>query len=210
MYTIKHYVFIQLKVLLMVEQKEMSIDEVVDRIVSLNDGLGQFWTEAEGWAPIEAAHLLSKSRLDWQVSLSVCLKIWLSEPLPENENGRLILAWTNLGSLVEGTMKLFLSIFYKDYKDDVEAIKKKGKLIDIDGLQLESMRQFFRKKIWGEEWDMWILHIQQRRNAIHAYKNRNIGNFNEFFDDVRRYLEFIRYLNNRLPYPDDVFVLREF
>ncbi len=171
--------------------------------------LRQFWTKADGWAPIEAAQLLSKSRLDWQVSLSICLKIWVSEPLPDDENGRLILAWANLGSLVEGTMKLLLSVFYKAYRDDVEAIKKKGKLMDPDDLQLESMRQFFRKRIWGEEWDVWIQHIQQRRNAIHSYKNRDIGTFTEFCDDIRKYLEFIRHINSRLPYPDDIFVPRE-
>lgn len=192
----------------MVELKEMSIVEVMDRIVTLNDDLRQFWTKADGWAPIEAAELLSKSRLDWQVSLSICLKIWASEPLPDDENGRLILAWANLGSLVEGTMKLFLSVFYKNYKKDVEAIKN-GKLMEPDGLRLESMRQFFRKRIYGEEWNIWIQHIQQRRNAIHAYKNRDIGTFTEFFDDVRRYLEFIRYINSRLPYPDYMSVSRE-
>ena len=195
--------------MVIVELKDMSIVEVMNRIVTLNDGLRQFWTKADGWAPIEAAQLLSKSRLDWQVSLSICLKIWVSEPLPDDENGRLILAWANLGSLVEGSMKLLLSVFYKNYKDDVEAIKKKEKLMDPDGLQLESMRQFFRKRIWGEEWDVWIQHIQQRRNAIHAFKNRDIGTFTEFFDDVRRYLEFIRHINSRLPYPDYMFVPRE-
>jgi len=193
----------------MVELEEMSIDEVVNRIVTLNDGLRQFWTKADGWAPIKAAQLLSKSRLDWQVSLSICLKIWLAEYLPDDKSGRLILAWTNLGSLVEGTMKLFLSVWYEDYKKDVEAIKKKGKLTDPNSLQLEPMRQFFRKRIWDEDWDAWIQHIQQRRNAIHAYKNRDIGTFNEFFADVRRYLEFLRYINSRLPYPDNIYMPRE-
>ncbi len=193
----------------MLEIEEMAIDDVVNRIVTLNDGLRQFWTNVEGWAPIEAAQLLSKSRLDLQVSLSVCLKIWLSEPFPEDKSGRLILAWSNLGSLVEGTMKLFLSVFYEGYKSDVEAIKNKGKLIDPDGLQLESMRQFFRKRICGKEWDEWILHIQNRRNAIPAYKNRDIGTFEEFFADVRSYLKFLRYINSRLPYPEDMFMPRE-
>jgi hypothetical protein len=193
----------------MVETEEMSIEEVVNRIVTLNEGLRQFWTQADGWAPIEAAQLLSKSRLDWQVSLSICLKLWLAKPHPDDESGRLILAWTNLGSLVEGTMKLFLSVWYEDYKHDVEVIKKKGKLIDPDGLQLESMRHFFKKRICGDEWDAWIQHIQQRRNAIHAYKNRDIRTFNDFFDDVRKYLEFLRYVNNRLPYPDEDYMLME-
>lgn len=193
----------------MFEPEEIPINEVINRIVTLNDGLRQFWTNVEGWAPIEAAQLLSKSRLDLQVSLSVCLKIWLSEPFPEDKNGRLILAWANLGSLVEGTMKLFLSVFYEDYKSDVEAIKNKGKLIDPDGLQLESMRQFFRKRICGKDWDEWIRRIQNRRNVIHAYKNRDIGTFEEFFADVRSYLKFLRYINSRLPYPEEMFMPRE-
>lgn len=184
--------------------KNLSIDEVVDRIISLNDKLREFWTKAKGWAPIEAAKLLSKSRLDWQVSLSKCLKIWLKKPLPNDKNGCLILAWANLGSLLEGTMKLFLSVWYKDYKVDVNAIRKKGKLIDPDGLQLEPLRQFFNKRIWrkgDEDWNAWIQHIQYKRNAIHAYKSRNIGNFNEFLNDIRKYLKFVEYINSRLPSP---------
>ena len=40
-------------------------------------------------------------------------------------------------------MKLFLSVWYESYKNDVEAIKRKGKLQDPDGLQLEPLRKFF-------------------------------------------------------------------
>ena len=190
----------------------MSNETVVNHIVTLNNGLRQFWTKAEGWAPIEAAQLLSISRLDWQVSLSNCLKIWLNESNHDDQDGLLILAWVNLGSLIESSMKLFLSVYYKDYKNDIEAIKKKGDLIGPDNLQLEQMRQFFKKRIWKENkyWDAWILKIQQRRNAVHAYKNRNIGNFDEFFAEVRNYLIFLRYINNQLPYPDDLYQPREF
>ncbi len=67
------------------------------------------------------------------------------------------------------------------------------------------MRVFFKKRIWvkskTKDWDTWILKIQQRRNAVHAYQDRDIGTFDEFFFDVRRYLEFLRHLNNSLPYP---------
>ena len=141
------------------------------------------------------------------------MKIWIVEPHPENESGHLILAWTNLGSLVEGTMKLFLSVYYHDYKNDIEAIKKKGNLIDPDSLGLDEMREFFKKRIWvkgDEDWDYWILKIQQRRNAVHAFKNRDIGTFDEFYSDIQRYLEFLHYINNRLPYPDDNYKPREF
>jgi hypothetical protein len=196
----------------MSELEKKPIDNIINRIVTLNNGLRHFWIKTDGWAPIEASHLLSKSRLEWQVSLSSCLKIWIVEPHPENESGHLILAWTNLGSLVEGTMKLFLSVYYHVYKNDIEAIKKKGNLIDPDSLGLGEMREFFKKRIWlkgDEDWDSWILKIQQRRNAVHAFKNRDIGTFDEFYSDIQRYLEFLNYINNRLPYSDELYQPRD-
>jgi hypothetical protein len=199
----------------MSDPTDMPIDEVVNRIITLNDGLRHFWSKMDaGWAPIEAAQLLSRSRLDWQVSLSKCLKKWLVEFSVDENDGRLIMAWTNLGSLVEGTMKLFLSVYYVDYQKDVLALKKRnGNLIDPDTLDLEKMRLFFRDRFWNNEnnnWDSWILHIQQRRNAVHAFKNRDIGTIEEFYDDVRKYLEFLRYINDKLPYPGEVYTPREF
>jgi hypothetical protein len=193
---------------------EMPIDDVVNRIVTLNNGLRLFWSKMEeGWAPTEAAQLLSRSRLDWQVSLSRCLKFWLSECSPDENDGRLILAWTNLGSLVEGTMKLFLSVYYVDFQKDDLALRRDGSLIDPDTMDLDKMRQFFRERFWqggDERWDSWILHIQQRRNAVHAFKNRDIGTLDEFYDDVRKYLKFLRYINEKLPYPGEVYIPREF
>jgi len=53
------------------------------------------------------------------------------------------------------------------------------------------------------------MRIQQRRNAIHAYKDREIGNHDEFLLDVKTYLKFLRYINERLPYPDDIYIPRE-
>jgi len=190
--------------------EHMPVEEVMARIETLSDGLRNFWSNAKGWAPIEAAHLLSKSRLDWQVSLTACLRKWIEKPSEKEASGSLILAWANLGSLVEGTLKLFLSVYYKDYKNDIDAIKKKGELQDPDVLQVEPLRQFFKKKIWDkDQWDNWIQKIQQRRNAIHAYKDRDIGTHDEFINDVRNYLNFLRYINSRLSYPDDVYAPQE-
>lgn len=185
---------------------QMPIKEVIDRIITLNDGLRRFWSNATGWASLEAAQLLSKSRLDWQVSLSRCLKVWAGKSSAEDVAGRLILAWANLGSLVEGSLKLFLSVWYDTYKADVEAIKRKGKLQDPDGLQLEPLRQFFKKRIWDDTLDMVVHRIQQRRNAIHAFKDRDIGTHEDFVTDVSAYLNLVRYINYRLPYPDEMYI----
>lgn len=196
-------------VLAMPDPNGMPIEEAIERIIILNEGLRKFWSTAEGWAPIEAAKLLNKSRLDRQVSLSHCLKLWVATSSAESQDGRLILAWANLGSLIEGSMKLFLSVWYKTYESDVDAIKQKGKLQDPDGLQLEPLRLFFKKRIWDSTLDGFIQSIQQRRNAIHAFKDRNIGSKDEFIGNVRAYLNILRYINSRLPYPDDIYIPRE-
>jgi hypothetical protein len=75
-----------------------------------------FWKSAHGWAPISAANLLNRSALEWQVSLAESLTRWVGRTL----EGDLILAWANLSALVEGQLKLFLSVYYHDYKKDVK------------------------------------------------------------------------------------------
>lgn len=196
-------------VLAMPDPNNMPIEKVIERIIILNEGLKKFWTSAESWAPIESAKLLNKSRLDRQVSLSHCLKIWIATSSAESQDGRLILAWANLGSLIEGSMKLFLSVWYETYKTDVDVIKRKGKLQNPDGLQIELLRLFFKKRIWDSKLDAIIQSIQQRRNAIHAFKDQNIGTKDEFFYHVRAYLNILRYINFRLPYPDGIYIPRE-
>ena len=193
----------------MPQKGKLAIEEVIDKIIAINEVVRKFWTSAEGWAPVEASKLLNKSRLDWQVSLSKCLKIWIEKPDADDVNGRLILAWTNLGSLIEGTMKLFLSIWYNSYKENVNVIERRKKALDPDKLNLEYLRLFFKEAIWSENdksiLDDWILNIQQKRNAIHAYKDRNIGNFIELYENIREYLRFHSFINDRLPYPEETY-----
>ena len=184
-------------------KENTSIEDVIKNIIALNDEIRSFWIQAEGWAPNNAADLLSISKLDWQVSLSNCLNIW-AEYRDNDDCGSLILAWTNLGSLVEGTLKLFLCVYYDEYRSDPEAFYERNntRLKEPEVLELDKLRQFFAKKeIIDERWNDWILYIQQRRNAIHAYKNRDIGNWIEFYLDVRNYYEFLQLMNNNLPYP---------
>ncbi|MDF3195360.1 hypothetical protein [Pseudomonas sp. 1928-m] len=177
--------------------------KTIERIISGNTQLAKFWSSSHGWAPKEAAELMSKSRLDWQVELSKTLQIWSSL---DSKPGELILAWANLGALVEGTLKLFLSVFYQDYSTDEFSLKNKGKLVDPDVLALEKLRQFFIKKQLLDQDDLGLIEkVQQRRNAIHAFKDRPIGTESEFLECVNLYLEFLVGINNRLPYPDDCY-----
>jgi hypothetical protein len=117
------------------------------------------------------------------------------------------MAYANIGALVEGTLKLFLSVWYEDYTKDVEAIRRKGTLLGPDVATLELLRQFFKKRIWAnlasDNWDLWISRIQNRRNAIHAFKGRDIGTHEDIQIDIRSYLKLVRRINSQLPYPDD-------
>lgn len=83
---------------------------------------------------------------------------------------------------------------------------------------LEKLRLFFTERVFpkdakeqwkkqGEiDWLDWILKIQQRRNAIHAFKDKDIGNIEEFHSELQNYLIFLRKVNNGLPYPDEMYM----
>lgn len=175
---------------------------MIDRIISGNKQLASFWGSSHGWAPKEAADLMSKSRLDWQVELSKTLKLWSFQ---EVEHGQLIMAWANLGALIEGTLKLFLAAYYLDYIKDGENFKFKGEVVSPDSLALEKLKQFYRKKeLLDNDWFPYIDLVQVRRNAIHAFKDRPIGNPLEFEKCVEKYLDLLITINGMLPYPEEM------
>lgn len=185
-----------------------NLNGVVEEIISLNTKLSNFWTSAHGWAPEDAANLLSKSRLDRQVSLSETLQLWIDrEPMSD---GELILAWANLGALLEGTLKFFFSVYYSDYQSDIDARKKanacdrkKTAHKEPDGLTLEVLRQFVvQNDVFAEAHQQMFELVQSRRNAIHAYKDRELGTKTEFRESVRDYMKFLAEVDIRVPYPD--------
>jgi hypothetical protein len=193
---------------------EFPIAEVVQRIENLNTQLADFWSKSDGWAPVAAAGLLGKSRLDWQVSLSGSLRLWMRDPADALTSAELILAWTNLGSLIEGTIKLFLSVYYETFKADIDNLKKvnaynkkKREPLSPDGLTLEPLRRYCALREILNKVDLALVQlVQQRRNAIHAFKDRPIGDDAEFQQSVMGYLQMLRNVIARLPYPGDEYV----
>jgi hypothetical protein len=193
----------------MLQRDEIPVHQVVERIESLNRALVQFWKAAHGWAPLEAAGLLSKSRLDWQVSLSSPLHLWRRELLNSLTDGELILAWANLGSLIEGTLKLFLSVYYEDFQKDVVNLKKAGAYdhkkkvcMSPDGLTLDRLRKYIlAATIFTADSNTPVQLVQDRRNAIHAFKDCPIGSGAEFWEAVRAYLDLLHDVEGRPPYP---------
>lgn len=180
----------------------LSDDEVIERIIQVTEGLTEFWSNPSGWAPDEVVDLLKTSRLDRYTSLSRCLVLWNDPSDWPDENGALIMAWVNLGALVEGTLKLFLAVFYNDYSADPKAFFKKGKLIDPDDLLLEQLRQFLTKRdLLTIDHRDFVHATQHYRNGIHFFKDREIGSFIEYREAVRHYLIFIEDVRDHLPSP---------
>lgn len=177
-------------------------DELCSRIARLTKSIMDFWQNG-GWAQGDAARLLDSSMLQWQTSLAMSLTRWVNA----TSDGDLILAWTNLGALVEGQLKLFLCVYYHDYAKDVEGIRKRGQRIDPDGSEMEGLRQFCVKRIWdvGVNWNPYVELVQQRRNAVHAFRKRDIGTFQEWTDALRLHLSFVRDIGGGLPCPDEQF-----
>lgn len=106
----------------------LTTHETAREIALLVRAMMDFWKSSNGWPPIEASSLLDRSMLEWQVSLSDCLEKWAGD-LTQGER---ILAWANIGALVEGQLKLFLAVYYLDYIKDVDAIvdRKTGSIVD--------------------------------------------------------------------------------
>ena len=183
------------------ERKEKFVNE----IIQLTEKMCSIVNNGAGWLSKESMNLLKISRLDWHLSLTRNLEYWIENDFQDEEFAKLILAWTNLGAIVEGSLKLILSIFKYDYQKDTDAYQNNnGELIKPDVLPLEKLRIFCDGKIWktNKERNDWILKIQQYRNSIHAYKNRSIGTFDEFYQDLEHYLNLLIAIDERIPYPD--------
>lgn len=174
---------------------------IIKKVVSANQKIAEFWIQSKGWAPENVFEMISECRLDWQVQLSESLELWF---VNQDSDAHLILAWANLGALIEGTLKLYLAVYRNDYIKDIDKVTRKGIAIEPDGLALENLKQFFhKKKVLDKNWFMYIESVQQKRNSVHAFKNRDLGSFTDFELAVEKYYLFLKFINNQLPYPDE-------
>lgn len=180
---------------------------ILDKIIEFSEKVFNFWSNSYGWAPNNASELLSVAKFDWLLSLTKTLEIWVNKSICMSD-GDLLLARTNLGSLVEGWMKLFYCVYYNDYANDENKKFYKGKERKPNELSFDVLRKFSLGKLWdeGDKWGTWVEKVQHMRNAIHSFNDRNIGTAIEFLEDVKLYYEFINEVNTMLPYPDEVYI----
>jgi len=100
-------------------------------------------------------------------------------------------------------MKFFLSVYFHDYQKSYKDVKSTSDSPEPDALELERLKQYFRKVVWfddqKERWLPFVSLVQRRRNAIHAYKHREIGTLEEFHEAIRSYHKFLDELECQLP-----------
>jgi hypothetical protein len=188
------------------EPGESAATTAIGQIIDQNERIRSFWHEqAGGWAPRKAATLLENSRLDRLVSLSHNLLLW-TQPFSNTEDeGRLILAWANLGILVEGTMTWFLCV-WEDCYSRTPMRTRNGDDLEPNRLRFEELIRFYRQHIWvagqEDEWDGWLTMVRERRNAVHAFNHRELGTWDEYWQAVVRYADFVAGLDLQVPYPE--------
>jgi hypothetical protein len=183
-------------------QRPETIDDHLQAIEQISRDAADFWRSAHGWAPDGAADLLSKARLDWLASFSRTLKMRVYEVNENpNEPAVLILAWAHLRTLVEGHLKLLLTVFLADYLADAHAPIHNGQPIEPQLLKFENIRQFLIKRGLLINHHGFIAAIQQRGNAIHAFADKSIGTTSEYLEYIALYREFLTDVVTALPNP---------
>lgn len=192
-------------IVMLLRERELALRDqaanLIDALCNWHRQVEEHWGDgAHGWAPPEASAVLERSRHDRQTSLCQCLALWLE---PTDDEGRLILAWANLGAVVEGTLKLFLSVWAHDYQKTPITIRKRP--VEPDEPAFDKLRQFFKEQIWLDSqahWDAWLWHVQQHRNAIHAYKDIDVGTHDHYLSAVVGYARLVTKLDSQIPWWD--------
>lgn len=181
-------------------------DGSLEQIRSKTKAPIQSWSEACGLAPEAVSGKLDAAMLDWMSDLTNSLDIWVAKSL-DMTDGELILAWTNLGALVECWLRFFYCVYYEDYMKNPK-LGKKGKPLEPDdkAMSFDYLIQYSKGILWDNLQDplyLWVYKIQHYRNAIHAFCYREIGHPSDFILDIEQYSLFVDEVIDRLPPIED-------
>lgn len=162
------------------------------------------WKEVRGIVDSQVADKMDNAMLEWIVELTNCLPIWIDKG--ENMSvGELILARTNLGALVESWLKFFYCVFYMDYLK-APKVDKRGKRIEPNKMSFNDLKDFSIGILWDDTSDkeyMWVDKVQHMRNSIHIFNYKDIGNNEEFMNDIEIYYDFVNNILNHFPPVED-------
>lgn len=178
-----------------------NVSSCILKIEQAHQSIAADWRDG-GWAPPKAAELLRGLNLDRLVSLAASLEIWTKRPPADQEEGRLVLGWANLGALVEGAMCWFLCVHEDSYAAS-PLVNNRGDIIAPDDIWFARLIEFFVSTVLdpiaAQRWKPWLDNVRERRNAIHAYRRRDIGTFQELRAAIRQYADFLADLQSRIP-----------
>lgn len=177
-------------------------DGSLEQIRSKTKATIQSWSETCGLAPEGVTDKFDAAMLNWMNDLTDSLDIWIAKSL-DMTDGELILAWTNLGALVECWLRFFYCAYYEDYMKSPK-LGKKGKPLEPDdkAMTFDYLIQYSKGIRWDSLQDplyLWVHQIQHYRNAIHAFSYREIGHPNDFILNIGQYSLFVDEVIDRLP-----------
>ncbi len=166
----------------------------------------QSWSETCGLVPEAVTGKLDAAMFNWMSDLTDSLDIWISKSL-DMTDGELILAWTNLGALVECWLRFFYCVYYEDYMKSPK-LGKKCKPLEPDdkAMTFDYLIQYSKGILWDNLQDplyLWVYKIQHYRNAIHAFSYKNIGHPSDFILEIEQYSLFVDEIIERLPSIED-------
>lgn len=180
---------------------EYSKYQILKRITN---NINLIWKETRGIAPKCVTDKMENAMLGWLVDLTNALQIWIDKG-EEMTEGELILARANMGSIVEGWLKIFYCAYYDEYLKNPRK-NKRGGLIEPNKMTLESLKIFSIGILWDDNEDsnyLWVEKVQHYRNAIHAFDYRDIGTNLEFIEDIDILYDFVENIQYRLPPLED-------
>jgi len=164
------------------------------------------WQHIDGIAPPSVEEKFAKAMLKWLGCLTDTLDLWINK-VDNMTEGELILARVNLGALVECWLKMFYCAYYEDYLKEPLQKKKKGKniVVEPEKLSFEQLKQFGIDKLYKKNSDRynWINSVQDKRNAVHLLKYREIGTPTLFVNDVIEYCTFVNDMYSSFPSIED-------
>jgi hypothetical protein len=184
-----------------------TLDCCLSEIAEMSHRAASFWTAAHGWASDEVAVLLSKAQLRLLSSMSRTLASRVKEiqQCPDEE-GVLIIGWVHLRSLVEGSLKLFFTIYIGDYQSD-PLFDRKNRPIPLADLRLQQMLTYSQQRKILEQHHELIHAARLRGNLIHAFAthgfdNRELGTAEEYLLSIRDFRDFLEDVLTYVPWPD--------
>lgn len=187
-------------------QEDKMDDGSLEQIRSKTKATIQSWSETCGLAPEGVTDKFDAAMLNWMNDLTDSLDIWIAKSL-DMTDGELILAWTNLGALVECWLRFFYCAYYEDYMKSPK-LGKKGKPLEPDdkAMTFDYLIQYSKGILWDSLQDplyLWVYQIQHYRNAIHAFSYREIGHPSDFILNIGQYSLFVDEVIDRLPPIED-------